>query len=60
MAPVNIAPQNTIDEYSEIIAKDRVTHDQSYEFGSGYSVNNRVLDTSLLTCLFAHALCAVL
>jgi hypothetical protein len=23
-------------------------------------VNNRVLDTSLLTCLFAHALCAVL
>jgi hypothetical protein len=56
LAPVNIAPQNTINEYGQIIAKDRLTHDQSYEFGSGYSVNNRVTDESLLTCPFAHAL----
>lgn len=56
MAPVNIAPQNTIDEYGKIIAKDRLTHDQSYEFKSGHSVNNRVIEESLLTCPFAHAL----
>ena len=32
MALVNIAPQNTIDEHGNIIAKDRLTHDQSFEF----------------------------
>ena len=56
LAPVNIAPQNTINEYGQIIAKDRLTHDQSCEFGSGHCVNNRVIDESLLTCPFAHAL----
>jgi hypothetical protein len=31
MAPVNIAPQNTIDGFGRIIAKDRLTHDQSFK-----------------------------
>ena len=41
LAPVNIAPQNTIDKHGNIIAKDRLTHDQSFEFGSGTSIKNQ-------------------
>jgi hypothetical protein len=33
MAPVNIAPQNTIDEFGRIIAKDCLTHDQCFKWG---------------------------
>lgn len=55
MAPVNIAPQNTIDEFGNIIQKDRLTHDQSFKFGSGTSVNSRTKDESLLPCVFSHA-----
>ena len=56
MAPVNISPQYSINEFGEIVPKDRLTHDQSYEWGSGYSVNNRVIEDTLLTCPFAHSL----
>ena len=56
LAPVNIAPQNTIDEHGNIIAKDRLTHDQSFKFGSGTSVNSRTKEESLLPCIFGQAL----
>ena len=42
LAPMNIMTQNKIDEYRRIVEKDRLTHDQSYKWGSGTSVNSRV------------------
>jgi hypothetical protein len=42
MAPMNIMEQNTIDEFGQIIQKDRLTHDQSWKWSSGTSVNSRV------------------
>ena len=47
LAPMNIMKQNSIDELGRIIQKDRLTHDQSYIWGSGTSVNSRV-DKDLL------------
>ena len=52
MAPMNIMRQNTIDEQGRIVEKDRLTHDQSYKWGSGTSVNSRVDKSKLLPCMF--------
>ena len=52
MAPMNIMNQNTIDEHGRIVGKDRLTHDQSYKWISGTSVNSRVLKEDLLPCRF--------
>ena len=52
MALMNIQKQNTIDETGRIIKKDRLTHDQSYKWGSGMSVNSRVEKEKLLLCMF--------
>ena len=52
MAPMNIMNQNTINETGQIIGKDRLTHNQSYKWGSGTSVNNRVQKEELLPCIF--------
>ena len=57
MAPLNIQPQWTINERGEIVAKDRLTHDQSFVWTkSGTSVNSRI-DTDLLQqCKFGKCL----
>jgi hypothetical protein len=52
MAPMNIMNQNTINETGQIIGKDRLTHDQSYKWGSETSVNSRVRKEELLPCRF--------
>jgi hypothetical protein len=39
---MNIASQNTINDLGQIVEKERLTHDQSFEWSSGHSVNNRV------------------
>lgn len=56
MAPMNISPQHSIDEYGNIVPKDRLTHDRSYKWGSGTSVNSRVIEGSTLPCIFGQAL----
>ena len=56
MAPMNIMNQKTIDEHGNIIGKDRLTHDQSFKFSSGTSVNSRVIKDQLLPCKFGNAL----
>ena len=56
LAPMNIMKQNTIDEYGSIIEKDRLTHDQSYIWGSETSVNSRVRKDELLPCMFGYCL----
>ncbi len=40
LAPKNIQKQNMIDEHVQIVEKDRLTHDQSFKWSSGTSVNN--------------------
>ncbi len=49
---MNIQQQNTIDEFGRIVPKDRQTHDQSFKWLSGTSVNSPVKTEELLTCLF--------
>ena len=41
VAPMGLVAQNTISEAGEIMPKDRLTHDQSFEIGTARSVNNR-------------------
>ena len=48
LALVNIAGQNTIDEFGRIVENNRLTHDQSFEFSSGTSLNSRVQEEYLL------------
>jgi hypothetical protein len=52
IAPMNIQQQNTIDEFGRIIPKDCQTHDQSFKWSSGTSVNSRVKTEELLPCMF--------
>ena len=56
MAPMNIADQNTINERGEIVAKKRLTHNQSYKFVSGTSVNSRVIKDELQDCMYGSCL----
>ena len=42
LAPLNIQAQNTINERGKKIHKNRLTHDQSWKWKSGTSVNSRV------------------
>ena len=57
LAPLNIHQrQNTIDEVGRIVPIDCLTHDQSYEFGSGTSVNRRTRKEDLPACLFGQTM----
>jgi hypothetical protein len=56
MAPMNIMAQNTIDETGKIIQKDRLTHDQSWKWSSGTSVNSRVKKDLLQACRFGFCI----
>ena len=56
LAPRNIMTQNKIDEHGRILKKDRLTHDQSYNWVSGKSVNRRVDKDDLLPCRFGACL----
>ena len=56
LAPMNIMKQNSIDEFGRIVEKDRLTHDQSYKWKSGSSVNSRINKEFLLPCKFGACL----
>ena len=56
LAPMNIAAQNTINELGQIIAKDRLTHDQSFDFSEKSSVNSRVRKDELQPCRYGHCI----
>ena len=57
LAPMNVMKHDSIDEYGRIVEKDRLTHDQSYKWGSESSVNSRVNKDLLLHCKFGACLC---
>jgi hypothetical protein len=52
IALMNIQQQNTINEFGRIIPKDRQTHDQSFKWSPGTSVNSRVKTEELIPCMF--------
>ncbi len=56
IAPMNIMEQNTIDEHGTIIPKQHLTHDQSFKWTSGTSVNSRVNFTKCLPCGYGACL----
>ena len=56
VAPMGIVTQATINKHGEIIPKDRLTHDQSFEFSKGTSVNARVIFDRLTPCRYGTAL----
>ena len=53
LTPMNIQKQNTINEHGRIIKKDCLTHNQSYKWPSGTSVNSRVITEELIPCMFS-------
>jgi hypothetical protein len=57
MAPMNIMAQNTINECSCIVPKDRFMHNQSWKWLLGTSVNSRVIKELLKECKFGYCIC---
>ena len=56
MAPMNIMAQNTINELGQIIPKDRLTHNQSWQGSSKTSVNSRTKKELLQACRFGFCI----
>jgi hypothetical protein len=56
VSPLGLVCQNTINELGETTQKWRMTHDQSFEFSSGTSVNSRVRENELAKCMYGAAL----
>ena len=60
VAPLGIVFQDIIDESGNVKEKARATHDQSFTFSSGMSVNDRVVEEKLTPCQYGHCLLCML
>ena len=60
VAPLGIVFQDTIDEFGKVKEKARATHDQSFAFLSGMSVNDCVIEEKLTPCQYGHCLLCML
>ena len=56
IAPLGMVSQSNINARGEIVPKHRLTHDQSFEFTPGTSVNSRVITEELTLCCYGTAL----
>ena len=56
IAPYGLVSQQSINEHGEIIEKFRNTHDQSFKYSSGKSVNDRVKQEELTDLFYGDAL----
>jgi hypothetical protein len=56
MALMNIMSQNTINKEGQVVPKDRLTHDQSWRWSSGTSVNSQVQKDLLVTCCCGYCI----
>ena len=56
LSPVNIVEQGTIDMHGHRVKSERLTHDLSFDFGSGLPVNTRAIAEQLTPCFYGHAL----
>ena len=59
-SPMNIASQFGIDENGTIKEKKRLTHNQSMEFSSKSSVNNRLIDDQLQDVMYGKCMSRVI
>jgi len=50
VGPVGIVSQDSIDAFGHRLPKDQPIHDQSFNFGSGQLLNNRVIEDKLTPC----------
>jgi hypothetical protein len=57
---MNIMNQFTLDTSGEIVDKDWLTHDQSFKWQSGLSVNKRVIRENLQPCMYGRCLMCLL
>ena len=48
--------QFTLDASGDIVDKERLTHNQSFEWQSGLSVNKRVIRERLQKCMYGQCL----
>ena len=60
VAPVGVASQETVNELGEIVPKYRPTHDQSFEFSPGTSVNKLLLKDDLPPLFYGFCLLRIL
>ena len=60
VAPYGVIKQNTIDNKGNVIPKLRATHNQSFCFSSGTSVNSCVKKEELTTLIYGNALRRIL
>ena len=60
LAPMKIMNQFTLDASSEIVDKEWLTHDQSFEWQSGRPVNKRVIRECLQKCMYGQCLMRLL
>ncbi len=57
MAPLNVQAQWTVNKFGEIVAKDCLTHNQSFKWEtSGTSVNSRCDPSTMQKCMFGKCL----
>ena len=60
LAPMNIMHQFTLDASGDIVDKERLTHDQSFKWQSGTSINSRVDKDKLQRCMYGRCLMRLL
>ena len=60
ISPMNIADQSGINERGEIIAKKRLTHNQSMVYGSGTSLNSRTQKDKLQDVMYGTCLLRII
>jgi hypothetical protein len=53
---MNIMAQNIIGEFGRIVPKNQLTHDQSWKWSSGTSVNSRVQKDALQACRYGFCI----
>jgi len=56
VGPVGIVSQDSINAFGHRLPKDRPIHNQSFSFGSGQSLNNRVIEDEHTPCRHCFAL----
>ena len=56
LSPVNIVEQGTIDMHGNRVKSKPLTHNLSFDFGSGLPVNARAIEEQLTPCFYGHAL----
>lgn len=56
IAPYGITDQLTIDEKGDVVPKVRLTHDQSWAFSEGQSVNERVIAEEVTPVVFGDCI----